>query len=298
MGLEIYQFKVNFYPMQLTDYFTHFKIPHFLFLRKCVAIREQLQLMGYPNSKLQIRNIPVGSKNYYACFSECCYAAGYKVINNGRGEVIDVIPFSKLRLEVEVEDYQEVSIDDPDYYLHDSSVYPTAEPRNVELYVYDDEKIDFITSTDYILKKIQAAQAINEIENESAQFFVTTTQITTWLERHYELYWSMQLDYNVLAFLTFQNLYSQFQYLADDFKHMEKAQQAVDEYKPFDEAWLEKYDRLYFCALMGWECGYEIFHDDPFILKQEFSSIHLVGKEFGALNKFAKLFITEYYRST
>lgn len=83
----------------------YFNIPKFLFLRKCVVIREKLQLMGYPNSKLQIRNIPVGSENYYTCFSECCYAAGYQVQKNERGEVIDVIPFSQLKLEEEVEDY-------------------------------------------------------------------------------------------------------------------------------------------------------------------------------------------------
>ena len=277
---------------------THFNISHFLFLRKCIAIRTELRLMGYPNSKLQIRNIPVGSENHYACFTDCCSASGYKVQKNESGEVIDVIPFSKLKIEEEVEDYEEGSEDDPDDYLHERIVYPIADPRNVELYVYDDEKIDFIASTDYILKKIQAEQAINEIENDSAQIFVTVPEITAWVARHYELYWSMQLDYNMFAFRPFQILYFWLQFIADDFEHMEKAQQAVKEYKPFDEAWLEKYDRFYFCALMGWEYGYEIFHEDPFILKQEFSSIHLVGKEFGALNKFAKLFVTEYYRGT
>ena len=41
---------------------------------------------------------------------------------------------------------------------------------------------------------------------------------------------------------------------------------------------LVKYDRLYFTALMGWESGYEVFHEAPFILKQEFENIHLIGE--------------------
>ena len=74
---------------------------------------------------------------------------------------------------------------------------------------------------------------------------------------------------------------------------MIKAQQAVDEYKPFDEDWLEKYNRLYFTALMGWESGYEVFHNDPFILKQEFSNLHLVGEEFRGVYEFPRLFKLE-----
>ena len=284
--------------MQLTDYASHFQIPHFLFLRKCLAIRTELRLMGYPNSKLQLRNIPVGSENYYACFTECCSASGYQLKKNERGEVMEIIPFSKLKIEEELENYVELSEDDPDYYWCELDDYPTAEPRNVELYVYDDEKINFIASTDYILKKIQAAQAIHEIENESAQIFVTVPQITAWLADHHDLYWSMEMDYNVLAFRPFQNLYFWLQFISDSFEHIEKAQQAVAEYKPFDEAWLEKYDRLYFCALMGWESGYEVFHNEPFIIKQEFSKLHLVGDEFKGLFEFPRLFVREYHRGT
>lgn len=287
---------------ELQEVAKYFQIPHYLFLRKCVAIREQLQLMGYPNSKLQIRNIPVGSANYYACFTECCRASGYKVQKNEKGEVTAVIPFSKLKFEEEeIEENEEASEevgseDELVDYFHDLATYTIVEPSNVELYVYDDEKIDFIASTDYTLKKIQAAQAIDEIENESAQIFVNTTQITAWIKRHHDFYWSMEMDYNVLAFRPFQNLYYWFQFLADNFKKIEKAQQAVDEYKPFDEAWLYKYDRLYYCALMGWGDFYEVFHDDPFILKREFDNLYLVGEEFKGLYYFSKLFLQEEKR--
>lgn len=70
----------------------------------------------------------------------------------------------------------------------------------------------------------------------------------------------------------------------------------MDEYKPFDEDWLEKYNHLYFTALMSWESGYEVFHDDPFILKQEFSNLYLVGEEFKGLFEFSKLFQSEQER--
>jgi hypothetical protein len=140
----------------------YFQIPHFLFLRKCVAIREQLQLMGFPNSKLQIRNIPVGSENYYACFTECCYASGYKVQKNEKGEVTDVIPFSKLKMEEEFEEDEEESEeeDDSDDDLFGLDVYSIAEPSNVELYVHDDEKIDFLPTKSYLTKVKKAHAAL------------------------------------------------------------------------------------------------------------------------------------------
>lgn len=281
--------------MHLIDYSSQFQIPRYLFLRKCAAIKEQLRLMGYPNSKLQIRNIPIGSENYYACFTECCYAIGYKVQKNGRGEVIDVIAFTKLKIEQEVEDYKESQIK-KDNLAFEEHIYPIADPNNLEIYVYDDEKIDFIETTDYTLKKIQAAQAIEEIENESKQIFVTKSQISTWLKKHHDFYWSLQNDWNVLAFRPFQLIYFYFQFFADDFQHMVKARQAVEEYQPFDEDWLYKYDRLYFCALMGWEYGYEIFHDEPFILKKEFSNLHMLGEEFRYLYEFPRLFLQEQSR--
>jgi hypothetical protein len=284
--------------MKFITLHSQFQIPHFLFLRKCVAIREQLQLMGFPNSKLQIRNIPVGSENYYACFTECCYASGYKVQKNEKGEVTDVIPFSKLKMEEEFEEDEEESEeeDDSDDDLFGLDVYSIAEPSNVELYVYEDERTDFRETAEYILKKIQAEQATAEITNDSNQIFIDKKQIELWLKKHKSFYLSLQMDWNIAAFKSFQTLYFWFQHFADDFKHMNKAQQAVDEYIPFDEYWLYKYDRLYFCALMGWESGYEVFHDDPFVLKQESTNLHLIGEEFRSLIEFPKLFVLEYDR--
>jgi hypothetical protein len=273
-----------------------FQIPRFLFLRKCVDIREQLRLMGYPNATAQIRNIPMGSENYYLCYPELSAAYGYQVKKNDVGEIVEIINQSEIRLKEEVQQFIDVIAEpDEDDYIYDK-IYPTADPSPIEFYVYEDEKLDFQASEFYIIKVIATIQAINEIENDSVQIFVTVTQITEWLERHRELYWSMQLDFNVLAFKAFQTLYFWLQFIADDFKHMEKAQQAVDEYKPFDEDWLGKYDRLYFTALMGWESGYEVFHDDPFIIKQEFSNLHLIGEEFKGLCEFPKLFLLEYNR--
>jgi hypothetical protein len=271
--------------MKITDYASYFNIPRFLFLRKCLAIREQLQLMGYSNSKLQIRNIPVGSENYYLCYPELCSAYGYHLKKSKAGEMVEVTNQSEIRLKEEVQQFIDVIAEpDEDDYIYDK-IYPTADPSPIEFYVYEDEKLDFQASESYIIKVIAT--------NDSVQIFVTVTQITEWLERHRELYWSMQLDFNVLAFKAFQTLYFWLQFIADDFKHMEKAQQAVDEYKPFDEDWLGKYDRLYFTALMGWESGYEVFHDDPFIIKQEFSNLHLIGEEFRGLYLFPQLFIRE-----
>lgn len=242
----------------------------------------------------------MGSENYYLCYPHLCYACGYIVKRNEAGEIIEIVNQSALKIKKEVDEYEQTLEDDPDYinlkFLNE--FYPIAEPDSIELYVYDYEKITFRETAEYNLKKIQAEQAIAEITDSYKQIFVTKEEIEAWISRHHDFYWTLQYDWNTLAFRPFQSLYFWFQYIADDFKHIRKAQQAVNEYIPFDEAWLVKYDRLYFTALMGWESGYEVFHEAPFILKQEFGNIHLIGEEFRALFEFPRLFAKEYYRGT
>ncbi|KAA3651995.1 MAG: hypothetical protein DWP98_01905 [Bacteroidetes bacterium] len=254
--------------------------------------------MGMPVTKFQIRNLPVGSEKYYLCFSEVGKYHKYIVHKNERGEITEVVNQSTIDAENEVKEYRTMPVTHERYYLKNHSIYPTAEPSSTEIYVYDDEKITFRETAEYNLKKIQAEQAIAEITNSYKQIFVTKEEIEAWISRHHDFYWTLQYDWNTLAFRPFQSLYFWFQYIADDFKHIRKAQQAVNEYIPFDEAWLVKYDRLYFTALMGWESGYEVFHEAPFILKQEFGNIHLIGEEFRGLYEFSRLFAKEYYRGT
>lgn len=254
--------------------------------------------MGYPETTFRIRNIPVGSERYYLCYPERCYAQGYYVKKNEAGEIIEIVSLSFLRVEEEIREYRELSEDNEDHFIWIKQSYPTAEPSSLEIYVYDDEKINFIATDAYLAKVARAKAALAELENNNKDIFVTKEQIIAWLMKHHDLYWLLQHEWNVLAYQSFQKLYFMFQYFADDFQHMAKAQQAVNEYKPFDEDWLYKYDRLYFTALMGWENGYEVFHEDPFILKQETSNIHLVAEGFGALMNYAKLFTKEYHRGT
>lgn len=275
---------------------THLQIPHFLFLRKCVAIREQLRLMGYPNEKVVIRNIPVGSRNYYLCFPELCHAFQYQVEKNEAGEIIKVISLSTLRTGEEVANYKEMQQegDDPGFI---AEIYPVVMPSSIELHVYEDEKITFLPTERYLANIVYGEAAISELENNSKQIFVTKDQISEWLKKHHDFYWSLQEDWNVAAYQSFQNLYCSFQDLAFDFQHMAMAQQTVDEYLPFDEDWLMKYDRLYFCALQGWGFDFEVFHEDPYILEKDEGPLYLVGEEFKWLFLFAKLFNMEKNRN-
>ena len=279
--------------MKITDYASYFNIPRFLFLRKCAAIREQLQLMGYPNSKLQIRNIPVGSKNYYLCYPEQCYALGYQVKKNEAGDVMEVVNLSFLRVKEEVREYQELPEDNEWHFLLFKEAYPIAEPSSLEVHVFEDEKIKFKPTTLYRTNAESANAAVEELENNSKQIFITKSEISAWLKKHRNFYWTLQDYWNVLAFRPFQLLYATFQYLSNDFENMKKAQQAVDEYRPIDEDWLYKYDRLYYCATSSLRDSYQVFHEAPFILQQHGSQLYLVGEEFKGLYEFPKLFRSE-----
>lgn len=189
-----------------------------------------------------------------------------------------------------------MSEDDPDYYLHDPTVYPIADPINIELYVYDDEKIDFIATTNFTLKKIQAAQAIDAIENDSFKIFITKDEIESWLNVHYDFYWSLQNDWNNLAFKKFQNLYSKFQYLEDNFEFIDQAKIAVEEYQPFNDEWLNKYNRLFYAGIIFYPDFYEVWNDNPFILMEGCSNVFLVGDEFKCLYDFTQFYSNEINR--
>ena len=100
------------------------------------------------------------------------------------------------------------------------------------------KKITFRETAEYNLKKIQAEQAIAEITNSYKQIFVTKEEIEAWISRLPRFLLEFQYDWNTLAFKPFQSLYFLVSIYADDFKHIRKAQQAVNEYIPFDEAWI------------------------------------------------------------
>ena len=248
--------------------------------------------MGYPKATVQIRNIPVGSEQYYLCYPELCSAFKYIVKKNEVGKILEVISLSILYAKEEVSNYKEMQQegDDPGFI---AEIYPVVMPSLIELHIFDDEKITFLPTERYLANAARAKAAIGELENNSKQIFITKDQISAWLNKHHDFYWSLQEDWNVAAYQSFQNLYCSFQDLANNFQHMARAQQAMIEYQPFDAEWLEKYDRLYFCALMGWGDDYEVFHEDPFILESNFGQLYLVGEEFKGLFHFSRLFNRE-----
>jgi hypothetical protein len=91
-------------------------------------------------------------------------------------------------------------------------------------------------------------------------------------------------------------MYFNLQYVADYLIHASTAKEAVEEYIPFDDDWLYKYDRFYYCKFSGFGPGYKVWSEDPFILKTGYLSLHFVGEEFKYMYQFPFMFDREIKR--
>jgi hypothetical protein len=131
------------------------------------------------------------------------------------------------------------------------------------------------------------------LENDLNDIFLNPKEIQQWLKKHHTFYWSLQLDWNYKAFSRFQSLYFNLRYGADYLVQAATAKEAVEEYIPFDDDWLYKYDRFYYCKFSGFGSSYKVWSEDPFILEQTYQSIYLVGEEFKYLYQFSVMFERE-----
>ena len=122
---------------QLTAGANYFNIPHFLFLRKCVVIRNELSLMGYPNTRVQIRNIPVGSGKYWLCYPDLCSAYGYQVKKNEAGEIEEIVNRTILKMKQEIIDYKDLPKEQFFAYIEGESIYQIAAPSPIEFHVFE-----------------------------------------------------------------------------------------------------------------------------------------------------------------
>lgn len=243
--------------------------------------------MSSQNTRLEIRNIPFGSNRFWLCYPDFCFAYAYNVVRDKSGKIIQIVSQSELNFKNEVKKYLEMPEDDPLYYLRDDEIYPNAEPSHSELYVFKDEKLNFKPNEEFKLKKQLTEKAISEIEVNSKMIFVNVNNIQSWLERHHDFYWSLQMDWNVLAFKAFQGLYTNLKFISNDFQHLPVVRQALLEYVPFDEDWLIRYDRIFYCKILFRFDSYEIWNEHPFIVKQISSELYLVGEEFKSLYDFS-----------
>jgi len=273
-----------------------FNISYFAFLRKYAAVKKEFQLMNYGITRFEVRNIPIGSDRFYVCFPQCCLAHGYDAIRNKKGEVIELINRQEAKFQEEVDSYIDMTAEPEEEHVLVENTYPTADPYYRGIYIYEDEKLNFQPGNSFLAKKEKAAAAVNELRNNEGSIFLNVKQLRAWLRKHSSFYWGLQLQWNYKAFSEFYHWYFHLQFLAEEIDNTLTAKQAVEEYIPFDDDWLYKYDRFFYCKFNFQHREYSIWSENPFILEQTYQSIYLVGEEFKYLYKFSIMFERETKR--
>jgi hypothetical protein len=76
--------------MKLTNKISYFSLPYITFLRKCVKIKQELIPMGDSDFEVKIRNLPVGSDDYYICYLIEPHVQAMVVKRDDSGNIIAV----------------------------------------------------------------------------------------------------------------------------------------------------------------------------------------------------------------
>lgn len=164
----------------------------------------------------------------------------------------------------------------------------------IDLVFGDDEKADFIVSTDYIMTVYNCTSAYEELINEGIQI-LTSKNVIDWLSKHASLYKAIKDKYLFFRFNDFRILYLMLENIFDQLQYYNVVKKALASFNDSDsvsiQQWLADYDRLYFCKLFSFEYDFseidEINKTMKFIC---FSNLYVKGHDFISIIKFNKLF--------
>lgn len=164
----------------------------------------------------------------------------------------------------------------------------------LDLVFGDDEKADFIASTDYKMSVYNCNSAYAELISEEIKI-LTSKDVSDWLFNHSSLYKEVKDKYLFFRFNDFRILYLVLENIFDQLQYYNVVKKALASFNSSDSAsiqqWLADYDRLYFCKLFPF--GYDFTDIDELNKTMKFicySNLYVKGQDFISILKFNKLF--------
>lgn len=164
----------------------------------------------------------------------------------------------------------------------------------VDLVFGDDEKADFIASTDYTMSVYNCNSAYAELISEEIKI-LTSKDVSDWLFNHASLYKEVKDKYLFFRFNDFRILYLVLENIFDQLQYYNVVKKAMATFNISDSAsirqWLADYDRLYFCKLFPF--GYDFTDIDEINKTMKFicySNLYMKGLDFLSIIKFNELF--------
>lgn len=155
----------------------------------------------------------------------------------------------------------------------------------------DDEKPDFKPSVDYLINLNKSKSAVFRLKGSKQQIF-NSAELKLWLVEYEELKDYTSMNFKYFKFIPFNDLYFGIHEIInqlDDIEIVMQANREIDKLTVM--AWLEKYNRLFYCRIMGFD---QIFHlinfEEQIIQYDRYSNLWFTGDDFFEMIKFCRLY--------
>lgn len=166
--------------------------------------------------------------------------------------------------------------------------------HSLDLYFGKDEKIGFKPTIDYLLNLYNCTKAYEEFVNDKDQF-LTSADISDWLNRHAFLYEDVNFDYLFFKFKPFINLYMGLEFLNEQLQFYHKVMEALDAYSNENEdailKWLDDYEILAYCDVISFSYNFsDIDYSSKKLRFCSYMNIYFQGEDFFSILKFTELY--------
>lgn len=161
-----------------------------------------------------------------------------------------------------------------------------------EMVFGDDESPDFKPDIDYLINLNKSKIAVARLEGSEQQIF-NSAELRLWLTEYEDLNDYTARNFKFFKFRPFVDLYfgiSEIVRCLDDVAVVMRANREIG--KMAVTVWLEKYNRLFYCSMMGFDkLFYQINFEKQVIQYSRYSNFWLTGDDFFELIKFCRLYL-------
>lgn len=162
-----------------------------------------------------------------------------------------------------------------------------------------DEKRDFIPSADYLILKHQCQSVYSEMVNVEGRI-ITSNDMRNWMAKHAQLFAETGPQYYYQAFYDFNSLYKSFDFYILSINKYIPVLEALQNFPPNERQipnWLVKYNRLFFCDVMGFEdMNWTPDWKRGLLKENHFPFFSYSGDDFFKVMQFAETYFLHYQR--
>lgn len=155
----------------------------------------------------------------------------------------------------------------------------------------DDETPEFSPSGDYLLNLEKSKDAIARLDGSERQVF-NSSELRLWLKEFQDLGKYTSLNFKYFKFNRFNDFYFSIELIINDLELVEIASRANRDIKKMTIGnWHKKYNRLYYCNLMGFDQSFHHinFHEQIIQFRWR-SNAWFTGQDFFELISFCLLY--------